>query len=146
MKTPQPVLPYRTCYYRCGYKWDVEELLASENKCFLNRGLVYEQYFWFFFFLDSGLCFLISSHHLLKINSLFLSQMMLLLWKSQFSSLNLHFEWKKKVFLLSQEWWLFFSRMTTWKQCISRSLVDTIWWYLLLITKLTTTDISWKYH
>ena len=113
----------------------MKELLASENKCFLNRRLVYEQYFWFFF-LDSGLCFLISSHHLLKINSLFLSQMMLLLWKSQFSSLNLHFEWKKKVFLLSQEWWLFFSRMTTLKQCISRSLVDTIWWYLLLITKL----------
>ena len=35
----------RTCYYRCGYKRDVEELLASENECFLNPRLVYEQYF-----------------------------------------------------------------------------------------------------
>ena len=32
----------RTCYYRCGYKRDVEELLASKNECFLNPKLFYE--------------------------------------------------------------------------------------------------------
>ena len=31
-------------------------------------------------------------------------------------------------------------------QLIERSFVDTIWWYIQKMFKLTSADISWKYH
>ena len=87
----------RTCYYRCGYKRDVEELLASENECFLNPRLVYEQHFWYLFWIQ-GLAFRSLVIIFLRKCRHFFFRWWLLLSKLQFSSLNPHLEWKKKSF------------------------------------------------